>query len=405
MINKVSRLLALFVFLIGAMAFVPMKAMAADMPTAAGSPIAGIAFDDRPLMLPDHRNFQMAMIAISSEMGRSCGQMESYGWRLDPEEQNRVNLLFNNTVDRLRAQGYTVEPRQSKAVDADVTLFTADRDDKHLLTLWSAGEIGLVMVMCETSAPLNASHANTMQNALTPTTFGQDPIGAANRVRSGTMAKTPERPVQLTRTGKVIHEEFSPKGSWVGSYTCIQGTTGAELKVDSIKGDQFKGTFSFYPTDKNPFVPKGKYKVFGEYDAESLRILLNPGKWLDRPDGYYNTIMIGSFDPVNLSFSGYFQGITGCTSFEAKYEASRPKAKLVKKKKAKRKAKKKKAKKKKKIVKKKAKKKVVKKAVKKVAPIPALAPAPKPAAVKSSKLPVKKDVPPTDSILLDVPAP
>ena len=145
----------------------------------------------------------------------------------------------------MRAQGYTVEPRQSKSVDADVTLFTADRADKHLLTLWSAGEIGLVMVLCETSAPLNASPANTMQNAQMPTTFGQDPIGAANRVRSGMMPSATDRPVQLTRTGKVIHEEFSPKGRWVGRYTCIQGTTGAELKIDSIKGDQFKGTFSF----------------------------------------------------------------------------------------------------------------------------------------------------------------
>ena len=143
----------------------------------------------------------------------------------------------------------------------------------------------------------------------------------------------------------------------------------------------------------------------------SLRILLNPGKWLDRPDGYYNTIMIGSFDPVNMSFSGYFQGITGCTSFEAKYEAYRPKAKLVKKKKSKRKAKKKKTTKKKKVVKKKAKKKVVKKVVKKAVtkatppPIPAISSAPKPASVKSSKLPVKKDVLPADSIVLDVPAP
>ena len=105
MINKVSRLLALFVFLIGIGTLAPVKALAMNMPTAAGSPIAGIAFDDRPLMLPDHRNFQMAMIAISSEMGRSCGQMESYGWRLDPEEQNRVNLLFNNTVDRFACAG------------------------------------------------------------------------------------------------------------------------------------------------------------------------------------------------------------------------------------------------------------------------------------------------------------
>lgn len=62
---------------------------------------------------------------------------------------------------------------------------------------------------------------------------------------------------------------------------------------------------------------EGKYEVFGEYDRDGQRILINPGKWIEHPRNYYNTIMIGSFDPSNRSFSAYFQGITGCTSFEA----------------------------------------------------------------------------------------
>ena len=294
------------------------SAYAADMPSAAGSPIAGINFDDRPLMLPVQRNFQMAMLTTSSEMGRTCGKMEAYGWRLGSDEQARVNQIFNNTVDRLRAQGYAVETQSSRSVSSDVTLFTADREDKRLMFLWSAGEIGLVMVLCQTSAPLLPTPRNILSApeghaAIMPSTL---PLReTAPMVR--TAAEDLRKPVQLTRTGKPAHETFSPVGTWIGSYTCSQGTTGARLQIDSVKGDQFKGVFRFYPTTKNPYVPGGKYEVFGEYDRDSQRVLINPGKWLDRPKDYYNTIMIGSFDPVNRTFSAYFQGITGCTSFEA----------------------------------------------------------------------------------------
>ena len=60
----------------------PMRAMANDLPLAAGSPLTGVSFDDRPLLLPVQRNFQMAMLTASSQIGRSCGRMESYGWRM-----------------------------------------------------------------------------------------------------------------------------------------------------------------------------------------------------------------------------------------------------------------------------------------------------------------------------------
>jgi len=383
MINKhFFKFLITLLFLIGV---IPFSSLASNLPTAAGSPIAGIAFDDSPLMLPDHRNFQMAMITASSEMGRSCGKMESYGWRLSPEEQNRVNLIFNNTVDRLRAQGFTVQSHESKNVSFDVTLFTADRADKHLLTLWSAGEIGLVMVLCETSKPVAPTSTNFILQE-NKSSVTSDHIKMAKEVRSGIV----DKPVQLTRTGKVLYEDFTPKGKWTGKYTCIQGTTGATLSINSLRGDQFKGTFSFYPTDKNPFVPKGKYKVFGEYDRDSQRILMNPGKWIKRPKGYYNTIMIGSFDPVNMTFSAYFQGITGCTSFEAKYDETVHK-KIKKKKKKKIRKKRKHVKKhvKKKTIKKKAKK-IVKK-IKKEKPV---------IVKKSNKLEVKKDNL-NDSIRLD----
>lgn len=316
-------------------------AHAADMPTAAGSPIAGISFDDRPLILPVQRNFQMAMLTASSELSRSCGRMEAYGWRMAENEQDRVNVIFNNTVDRLRAQGYAVEARQMTTVSRDVTLFTADRTDRHLIFLWSAGEIGLVMVMCETSTPLPPISEHRMrQGELASSSAATMPshVPMAETVR-GTLSKTsePQAPARASFDKTSEGSSFSPEGKWIGDYTCGQGTTGATLSVEKIKGDQFEGLFSFYPTSKNPYVPEGSYRVFGEYDADTQRILINPGKWIKQPKGFYNTIMIGSFDAVTKSFSGYFQGITGCTSFEAKLDAGSAPAKKADKKKAKKK--------------------------------------------------------------------
>lgn len=344
--------------------------LASDMPMAPGSPIAGIAFDDQPLILPVQRNFQMAMLTAGSELGRSCGRIESYGWRLGKQEQVRVNQIFNNTVDRIRAQGFSVKVQQTNAVSSDVTLFTADNRDKHLLLLWSAGDIGLVLVLCETSPPISATPLQHSAKTTQPSSYPMPQTIAPDASLSSRIAAGSNRqPRQLTRTGKIRYEDFTPKGRWVGSYTCAQGTTGASFEINDLKGEHFEGTFRFYPTDKNPYVPKGKYEVFGEYDAESQRLLINPGKWIDRPKNFFSTIMIGSFNPTSHTLSAYFQGVAGCTSFEARYEAVPEPVKDVAAKKVKKTKKKIKKKKrwKKKVSKKKTKK-SVKKKVKKTEP-------------------------------------
>lgn len=275
------------------------QARAADLPLAAASPLTGVAFDDRPLLLPVQRNFQMAMLTASSELGRSCGKMEAYGWRMSQTEQGRVNQIFNNTVDRLRLLGYNIAPQVLTSVSNDITLFTADRADKHFLFLWSAGELGLVLNLCETSAPL----ASTAR-----------PVNLAPPVQVFPVA-VDAMPSRLADPKAAAN--FTPVGEWVGGYTCAQGYTGGTLQIGSLHGKNFEGVFKFYPTVKNPSVPAGSYTVYGQYDAESKRILINPGKWIYRPKNFYNTVIVGGFDPARSTFSAYFQGISGCTSFEA----------------------------------------------------------------------------------------
>nr|MDP9127642.1 hypothetical protein [Pseudomonadota bacterium] len=307
----VLGLLALTFLWVGAMV---TPARANDLPLAAGSPLAGFSFDDRPLLLPVQRNFQMAMLTASSQIGRSCGRMESYGWRLGQSEQQRVNLIFSNTVDRLRALGYAVEAQAPSSISHDITLFTADRPTKHFLFMWSAGEIGLVMVLCESSPPLTGRMAAAYGAAATQLPPPQDVLQSKLETPAPTV-------IGHGRNSKLPPDApFSPVGDWVGDFTCLRGYTGGTLHINPFKGEDFEGVFRFYPTPKNAYASKGSYAVYGQYDKESKRILINPGKWIEHPNGYYKTIIIGSFDPSRRSFSGFFQGIMGCTSFEARYE-------------------------------------------------------------------------------------
>ncbi len=306
-VNGLSKLLLVALAIL--IAAVPARLMAVELPLAAGSPLAGFSFDDRPLLLPVQRNFQMAMLTASSEIGRSCGKMESYGWRMSQLEQDRDNLIFNNTVDRLRALGYVIKAEAPNSLSHDVTLFTADRPDKHFIFMWSAGEIGLAMVLCQSSPPIGGTAGMKFRNTPSVQTFPQTNDVLQSRL---------DGPVQ-GRTAKGNAVRFSPVGEWAGEYSCHQGQTGGTLHISSLKGENFSGEFRFYPTAKNHRAARGSYAVYGQYDQITNRILINPGKWIQRPKNYYNTIIVGSFDPFRKTFSGFFQGVMGCTSFEAHY--------------------------------------------------------------------------------------
>ncbi|MEQ1653227.1 MAG: hypothetical protein ABL897_12120, partial [Hyphomicrobium sp.] len=189
---------------------------AVDLPQAATSPVAGITFDDPPIPLPVAHNFQIAMQTAASELGLSCRGVESYGWRMQQSEQQRVNAIFTTTVERLRSLGYLVEARTPSSVDRDITVFTAHRRDKDLLVMWSAGELGLVLLMCDAQ-----------------------PATVAGTGRSG--LSTPQQKNTLARN-------FSPIGSWRGTFVCARGISGGTLKITAVSGTHIEGAFQFYAT-------------------------------------------------------------------------------------------------------------------------------------------------------------
>lgn len=267
---------------------------AADLPKAAVSPIAGITFDDPPISLPVAPNFQVAMQAAAGELGLSCGTVESYGWRMQQSEQQRVNTIFTTTVERLRAQNFIMETRAPTTVAHDITVFTAHRRDKDLLAMWSAGELGLVLLLCDAQSLAAPVGANT--------TF-MPPADAGNPTAQ--------------------NDDFTPVGAWEGTFFCARGVSGGRLDINAVDGTQIEGSFNFYATRRNAKIPNGSYAVTGSYDPASKRVQLNPGAWIDHPAGFTAVPLIGSFDPAHKTFNAVFQGVAGCTSFEAN-QTTRP---------------------------------------------------------------------------------
>lgn len=83
-------------------------------------------------------------------------------------------------------------------------------------------------------------------------------------------------------------------GNWEGRYRCGQGEIRARLFITRISGDSLQGHFSFYPTQTNPSVPRGAYRVTGQQVEASGEIEITPGAWLQQPPGYASGPIRGS---------------------------------------------------------------------------------------------------------------
>ncbi len=58
---------------------------------------------------------------------------------------------------------------------------------------------------------------------------------------------------------------------------------GGTLQITRYERRDFEGDFPLLSDrERTPTLPAGRYTIYGEYDRESQRILINPGKWLER---------------------------------------------------------------------------------------------------------------------------
>lgn len=117
------------------------------------SDLSGVTFADQPLRMNASEAFRRSLDTVSFELGRPCKSQEYFGWPMQQSEQGRVDRIFEETNAKLKLRGYNLQPRKPRSVGSDVAAFTADRHDKRILGIWSAGDVGLLLLMCDSDAP------------------------------------------------------------------------------------------------------------------------------------------------------------------------------------------------------------------------------------------------------------
>lgn len=117
------------------------------------SDLSGVTFADQPLRMNASEAFRRSLDTVSFELGRPCKSQEYFGWPMQQSEQGRVDRIFEETNAKFKLRGYNLQPRKPRSVGSDVAAFTADRHDKRILGIWSAGDVGLLLLMCDSDVP------------------------------------------------------------------------------------------------------------------------------------------------------------------------------------------------------------------------------------------------------------
>jgi hypothetical protein len=102
-------------------------------------------------------------------------------------------------------------------------------------------------------------------------------------------------------------------GTWLGRYTCGQGTTGLTLYVDGLPGSRVTALFHFYADASNPGVPEGCFEMNGSFNQSTRHIELRAGSWLLHPYGYVTVDLSGTMNGGTMS--GRVIG-PGCATLE-----------------------------------------------------------------------------------------
>lgn len=104
------------------------------------------------------------------------------------------------------------------------------------------------------------------------------------------------------------------RGTWHGTYTCLQGNTALSLTVEPRKDGTLGALFHFEAAPDNPAVPTGCFEMSGRVDPASGRLELRPLRWLRRPADYLMVGLDGRLSRNGQVLEGRVLG-PGCTTF------------------------------------------------------------------------------------------
>jgi len=110
-------------------------------------------------------------------------------------------------------------------------------------------------------------------------------------------------------------------GTWTGVYVCAQGDTRLRLVLDRGPGPaDLTAVFAFGPTEDNPDVPRGSYRMEGSLSDGLLD--LHATTWIKKPAGYLTVdIEAPVVGEAPLHIAGEITGASGCSTFAVVQQA------------------------------------------------------------------------------------
>ncbi len=179
------------------------------------SVLTGVTFYDQPINMPPSDAFQSSLDTVALELGKSCGTHEYLGWPLSQSEQVRVDTIFADTNAKLNGRGFSLMPKRPRNVSGDVSVFVADRVSKlntsHVLGMWSAGDVGLLLLMCDLQPPAPKMTAPVKSKKAARKSRSAKKNTAVTAPASASAPTTPEPPLSSAGTDSAPAPDARPQ--------------------------------------------------------------------------------------------------------------------------------------------------------------------------------------------------
>lgn len=121
--------------------------------TMSGSPLTQVPFADQPYPLLDDGTYKEFLGKVAADVGRRCVKQENYGWEFRKGDQEKMDHIFQSTMDNFSKSGWKAEQATAKSVaDPEAAIYLADKDKRRVLMVWVPMSDAAMLLLCETEA-------------------------------------------------------------------------------------------------------------------------------------------------------------------------------------------------------------------------------------------------------------
>jgi hypothetical protein len=103
-------------------------------------------------------------------------------------------------------------------------------------------------------------------------------------------------------------------GRWVGRYQCQREEIGFSLEISSGEGNRISAVFEFFPLPGTLSIPRGSFRMLGDFNSADGSFRLQSTDWIKRPLGFQSHDIEGQLVAHGATINGRIL-TTGCAHF------------------------------------------------------------------------------------------